>query len=108
MARGVNGADVRQRVCPPGQRPCGTILYESKHTAAWNPKWTAKLRDDQRAEQAEVAVLVTAVLPKEIATFALVDGVWVTSLACLPGLALALRLGLLQLATHRQAGRRAW
>ena len=103
VARGVNGADVRQRVCPPGQQPCGTILYENKHTAAWNPRWAAKLRDDQRAERAEVAVLVTAVLPREVAAPALVDGVWVTTLSCLPGLALALRVGMLQLASHRQA-----
>ena len=103
VARGVNGADVRQRVCAPGQRPCGTILYESKHTAHWNPQWTAKLRDDQRAERAELAVIVTAALPKEVTTFGLMDGVWVTSVACLPGLALALRLGLLQMASHRQA-----
>ena len=103
VARGVNGADVRQRVCRPGAKPCGTILYENKHTATWNPCWPAKLRDDQRAECAEVAVLVTAALPREVTHIALVEGVWVTSFACLPGLALALRLGLLQLASHRQA-----
>lgn len=103
IARGVNGADVRQRVCSPAAKPCGTILYESKHTANWNPQWPTKLRDDLRREQADVAVLVTAVLPKAVTTFALVDGVWVTSVACLPSLALALRLGLLQLASHRQA-----
>lgn len=103
VQRGVNGADVRQRVCSSASKPCGTILYESKHTAAWNSQWTSKLRDDQRREQADVAVLVTAVLPKAVTTFALVDGVWVTSVACLPSLALALRLSLLQLAAHRQA-----
>ena len=103
VAKGVNGADVRQRVCSPGAKSCGTILYENKHTAAWSPRWTTKLRDDQRAERADVAVLVTAALPKQVTTFALVDGVWVTNLACLPSLALALRMGLLQLASHRQA-----
>ncbi len=103
VARGVHGADVRQRVCTPGAKPCGTILYESKHTAAWSARWPAKLRDDQHAERAEVAVLVTAVLPKDITHIALIEGVWVTTPACLPGLALLLRTGLLQLATHRQA-----
>ena len=103
VARGVNGADVRQRVCPPGAKSCGTILYESKHTAVWNRAWPAKLRDDQRAERAEVAVLVTAVLPKDVTHITLIDGVWVTSFACLPGLALLLRMNLLQLASHRQA-----
>ena len=103
IQRGVNGADVRQCVCSPAAKPCGTILYESKLTTTWNPQWPGKLRDDLRREQADVAVLVTAVLPKAVTTFALVDGVWVTSVACLPSLALALRLGLLQLASHRQA-----
>ncbi len=103
IQRGVNGADVRQRVCTPAAKPCGTILYESKLTATWNAQWPGKLRDDLRREQADVAVLVTAVLPKAVTTFALVDGVWVTSVACLPSLALALRLSLLQLASHRQA-----
>ncbi len=103
VARGTNGADVCQRVCVPGDKPCGTIIYENKHTVAWNPRWLAKVKDDQRAERAEVAVIVSTVLPKEVSTFALVDGVWVTSFACLPGLSIALRLGLLQLAAHRQA-----
>ncbi len=103
IAPGVNGADVRQRVYAPGAKPCGTILYESKHTAAWSPRWMDKLRDDQRNERADVAVLVTAALPKDLTTFALLEGVWVTSVACLPSLALALRVGLLQLALHRQA-----
>ncbi len=102
VARGASGADVRQRVCVPGSAVCGTILYENKHTAAWNPRWLAKVKDDQRTENAEVAVIVTTTLPKEVATFALLDGVWVTNFGCLPGLALALRLGLLQLAAHRQ------
>lgn len=103
VARGVRGADVRQRICAPGQPPCGTILYESKHTANWSPAWLAKLRDDQQAERADIAVLVTAVLPRGVTTFALVDGVWVTTKACLPGLASALRTGLLQVASHRRA-----
>ena len=104
VARGVNGADVFQRVCPPGgAKACGTIIYENKHTAAWNPRWLSKLKDDQLAECAEIAVLVTATLPKEVTTFALIEGVWVTSFACLPSLAHVLRVGLIQLATYRQA-----
>ena len=102
VACGVNGADVRHRVRPPGGEPCGTIIYESKQTAAWNPRWLAKVKDDQRAEQAEVAVIVSAVMPKDVSTFALIEGVWVTSFGCLPSLSLALRLGLLQLAAQRQ------
>lgn len=103
IPRGMNGADVCQHVCVPGRPSCGTIVFENKHTAAWNPRWIAKLKGDQRDVRADVAVLVTATLPKDVTTFALVDGVWVTSFNCLPGLAMALRIGLLQVAAHRQA-----
>ena len=103
VPRGYHGADVCQHVCVPGRPACGTIVYENKHTANWSPRWLAKLKEDQRGVRADVAVLVTAALPKEVTTFALLDGVWVTNFACLPGLALALRLHMVQLAAHRQA-----
>ena len=48
-------------------------------------------------------MLVTAVLPKGITHIALIDGVWVTNFGCLPGIALLLRMGMVQLASHRQA-----
>ena len=83
VVRGANGADVRQRVCVPSSASCGTIIYENKHTATWNPRWLAKVKDDQQAERAEFAVIVSAALPKEVATFALIDGVWVTGFNCL-------------------------
>ena len=51
VARGVNGADVCQHVCAPGCPPCGTIIFENKHTATWNPRWIAKLKGDQREER---------------------------------------------------------
>ncbi len=38
-----------------------------------------KLREDQRTAKAEIAVLVSQVLPKGVESFDVVDGVWVTS-----------------------------
>ena len=103
VAPGANGADVCQRVCAPGMPVCGTIIYENKHTAAWNQGWIAKLKEDQRAERAEAAVLVSTALPKGLSTFMMIDGVWVTSYNCLPGLSHALRITMLQVAASRQA-----
>ena len=48
---------------------CGTILWESKRTKNWSDGWLAKLREDQRAAKAEIALIVSQTLPKEVETF---------------------------------------
>ena len=53
---------------------------ESKRTKNWSDGWLAKLRDDQRAAKAEIAVIISQVLPKGVETFGLVEGV-----ASMPG-----------------------
>jgi hypothetical protein len=80
---------------------CGSIIWESKRTKTWSDTWLPKLRDDQRAAKAEVAVIVTQVLPKEVDTFDLIDGVWVTNPNSTLPVALVLRHALLDVATAR-------
>ncbi|WP_447974781.1 DUF2130 domain-containing protein [Nitrospira sp. Kam-Ns4a] len=103
VPKGMRGADVIQEVRDGSLRPCGTIIWETKNTKGWSPAWLAKLKDDQRAAGAGVAVLVSVALPEEVTTFGLVDGVWVTSLACYLPLAVALREQLIRTAFARQA-----
>jgi hypothetical protein len=91
-----HGGDVLHQIHDQGGRDCGTILWESKRTKCWNDGWLAKLRDDQRAAKAHVAVLVTTEMPKGVSTFACIDGVWVTNRHCLLGLAVALRFGMIE------------
>ena len=69
----------------------------------WSDGWIAKLKADQRALRADVAVLVTASLPKDCRRFALIDGVLVTDFACAGALAAVLRANLLELAQARNA-----
>lgn len=95
VAKGVSGADVVQRVVGPGGEACGAILWESKRTKNWSEAWLAKLRADQRAQGAEVALLVSEVLPKGVETFDNYDGVWVATPRCAIPLALAIREGLI-------------
>lgn len=103
VPKGEYGGDVLHRVVGPLGQVCGTILWESKRTKNWSDGWLAKLRDDQRAAKAEIAVLVSQVLPKGIESFGLVDGVWVAHpLAALP-VAMTLRYTLIEIATARQA-----
>lgn len=78
VPKGEHGGDVLHRVFSPSGQPCGTILWESKRTKNWSDGWLAKLREDQRSAKTEVAVIVSQVLPKEVETFDLIDGVWVT------------------------------
>lgn len=103
VPKGMKGADVIQTVRDGSLRPCGTIIWETKNTKGWSPGWLVKLKDDQRTVGASVAVLVSVTLPNDVRTFALVDGVWVTSLSCYLPLAVALREQLLRVAFAQAA-----
>jgi hypothetical protein len=103
VPKGEFGGDVLHRVVGPLGQACGTILWESKRTKNWSDGWLAKLRDDQRAAKAELALIVTQVLPKGTQAFDLIDGVWVAEARCAVPVAIALRQSLIQLAAARQA-----
>ena len=103
IGQGVRGADVHQVVIDPRGRKSGAILWECKNTRNWSDGWIAKLKQDQRSLHADVAVLVTATLPKGCTRFALIEGVLVTDFACAAGLAAVLRANLCQLAQTRRA-----
>lgn len=101
VAKGMRGADVIQKVYTRAGHYCGSIAWESKRTKAWNDEWITKLKDDQREVKAEAAVIVTEALPKGVAAFAQVEGVWVTGVSLAGALAEAIRLGLTQVAQSR-------
>ena len=103
VSTGVNGADIRQVVITPTGQPCGEILWESKNTKNWSNDWLAKLRDDQRRTNANFAIIVSRVLPKGVTTMKLEEGVWICSRDCAAGLAHALRVSLLRIASLKTA-----
>jgi hypothetical protein len=92
-----------QRVINPIGQVCGAILWETKRTKNWAESWLAKLRADQRAACAEIAILVSTALPKGVETFGYVDGIWVTDFRHVLPLAVALRQSLIEIAAIRQA-----
>jgi hypothetical protein len=75
VPKGEFGGDVLHRVVGPLGQDSGTILWESKRTRNWSDGWLSKLRDDQRTAKAEIALIVTNVMPKGIETFDFIDGV---------------------------------
>ena len=103
VPKGEFGGDVLHRVFGPLNQICGTILWESKRTKNWSDGWLPKLREDQRAAKAEIAVVVSHALPKEVETFGYLEGVWVADPKVALPLAFSLRQTLIEVACARQA-----
>ena len=98
----MRGADLHQIVCDARGARVGSILWESKNAKNWSEAWIAKLKADQRAMNADVAVLVTCNLPKGCSRFALIEGVLVTDLGS-PHHATGVRANLAQMVQARSA-----
>jgi hypothetical protein len=102
VPKGMNGADLIQRVHAGDGRDCGGILWESKRTKAWSDSWLAKLRDDVRAADAGCAVIVTQTLPQDIRHFGLRAGIWICAWPYAAALGAALRAGLIEVGLARR------
>ncbi len=77
VKKGIRGADAIQTVKNEFGQICGKIIFESKRTQNWGGDWIEKLKNDQRETGAEIAVLVTQTMPKEMDRFGEKDGVWI-------------------------------
>lgn len=103
VPKGINGADVIQKVMSKSGHICGAIVWESKRTKAWSDGWIQKLKDDQRAVKADIAVLVSEVLPKDCKNFGNYEGVWISTPQFAISLAVALRAQLIEVAMVKLA-----
>jgi hypothetical protein len=104
VPKGEFGGDLIQRVVEPAGQVCGSMLWEAKRTKNWADGWLGKLREDQRAAKADVALIVSHALPKGLQAFDQIDGVWVTEPRCAVAVAIALRESLIALSAARLAG----
>src|SRR5258706_6667829 len=103
VPKGVNGADLIQRVRSSSGVVCGTILWEAKQTKAWQQGWVRKLKDQQREIGAELAVIVTAVMPTDAREpFLREADVWVSRFEAARPLAEALRPMLVEVHLQRK------
>lgn len=95
VGKGINGADVIQKVRGITGQICGTIIWESKRTKNWTEGWVLKLKDDLRSAKGDVAVLVSAVLPSEVNKFGPRDGIYITNFESFLSVAALLRIALI-------------
>jgi hypothetical protein len=103
VPKGEFGGDTLHLVRDSSGRECGRILWEFKRTKEWKPAWIPKLKGDQRAARADLAVIVSQITPPDVRHFNEVDGIWVSALACTLPVAAVLRASLLQLASQRRS-----
>jgi hypothetical protein len=96
VGKGIRGADVIQTVRNELGQDCGKIIYESKRTQNFGGDWIEKLKDDQRQIGADIAVLVTQTMPKDMERFGEKEGVWVCNYTEMKALIYALRKILIQ------------
>lgn len=103
VEKGQLGADALQKVVGKTGQVCGTILWESKRTKNWSDGWLVKLRQDQREAKADIAIIVTQALPKDLESFDIIEGVWVTHPKYAIPLAITIRQSLIEISTARQS-----
>jgi hypothetical protein len=96
VGKGVRGADCIQIVRSNYGQECGKIIYESKRTNAFANEWIDKLKADMRSQGAEIAVIVTRVMPRDMDCFGIKDGVWICDFSEVKALASVLRDGVIR------------
>jgi len=103
VPKGCAGADSIQVVQDRNFDSLGKIIYESKRTKAFNKGWIEKLKQDQQSVGADIAVLVTEVLPEGIERIGEINGVWICDYPSLKGLTLALRNSICRMSEAQSA-----
>ncbi|WQS51191.1 DUF2130 domain-containing protein [Helicobacter pylori] len=96
IKKGQRGGDCIQVVHTREFQNCGKIYYESKRTKEFQKAWIEKLKSDMREIGADVGVIVSEALPKEMERMGLFEGVWVCSFEEFKGLSAVLREGVIQ------------
>jgi|EP00611_Tribonema_gayanum_P002078 hypothetical protein len=103
VGKGVRGADCIQTVRNQFGNEAGKIIYESKRTKDFQNDWIEKLKNDMRNLGADVAVIVTQALPKDMDRFGEKEGVYICTFSEARSVALLLRNALLKIADAKKS-----
>lgn len=102
VEKGKKGGDIIQKIIENGKE-CGSIIWETKNTKNWSDGWIAKLKEDQRSVKADLAVIISMALPKDVDTFECIDDIWVTNFSLATKVAVILRSELIEIESMRLA-----
>ena len=103
VGKGIRGADCIQTVRNHIGQECGKIIYESKRTEGFTADWIDKLKKDMLATGADIAVIVTKTMPKELQQFGEKNGVYICSFHEAKSLAVVLRNAILKISESRKS-----
>ncbi len=98
VGKGVRGADCIQTVRNNVGQEAGKIIYESKRTENFSADWIEKLKADMHNQAADIAVIVTKKLPKDMTQFGEKQGVYICSFMEVKSLVSVLRNVILKIA----------
>lgn len=99
VGKGVRGADCIQTVRNNFGQECGRIIFESKRTKDFAADWIEKLKADMRSQGADVAVIVTQAMPKDMERFGEKDGVWICTFSEVKPIVHMLRDGIIKISS---------
>jgi hypothetical protein len=80
IGKGQRGGDCLHNVMYNGHA-CGSIYYESKRTKVFASEWVEKLKSDMRLKGADIGVIVTSAMPKNMERFGQLNGIWICTFA---------------------------
>lgn len=102
VGKGVRGADCIQTVRNNLGQECGRIIFESKRTENFSADWIEKLKTDMHNQGADVAVIVTKTMPRDMSQFGEKQGVYICSFHEAKSLVTILRNAILKIADIRK------
>lgn len=91
VGKGMRGADCLLMVRNALGTDCGTIIFESKRTKDFGGDWIDKLKQDMVSSNADVAVIVTQAMPKDMERFGEKQGIYICNFAEVKSLVTILR-----------------
>ncbi len=97
VGKGIRGADCTLTIRNSTGQTCGKIIYESKRTKNFELDWVDKLKADMRQQNAQVSVLVTRIMPRDMSCFGEKNGVWICNFSEVKALTEVLRDGVIRI-----------
>jgi hypothetical protein len=97
VGKGKRGADCIQTIRNNFGQECGKIIFESKRAENFGGDWIEKLKADMRSQGADIAIIVTRTMPKDMQQFGEKNGVWICSFAEVKALVHVLRDGIIKI-----------